>query len=405
MRIALRNIIKHRWTSALMFVIFVLISAALYWTTGIANAVQKIEYHMYRDSDGDATLYLWGNWWGFYEGGKILKALGGLKMENVVLERSAWGSYVDNDRISAQGNVFELTPENRARAKDWYYLSSGRLPEAPGEAAVPEARYRGFIKTGDEIYLSVYTPKDRVLNTLPFKVVGVLKMEPIKGFDSILVTKEDMDSLLDSKDIYNTVTIYDYFRQESLGKPAMENSLNALVSNVYINLHMNNIMTDSHPWCFDIVDFINMNKSFVTIFQGINILAVLLLFPIAGAVIAITIRMLAIKRTAEFATYMALGFRNFKIIRNFVLEVIILAVAGYAAGIFIGAVSAGILQNMRVYLVFQDYMHGPIMLMHTVWDFLYILVFILVLTAVWSVPVIRSIISKAPARVMREQSF
>ena len=111
MRIALRNIIKHRWTSALMFVIFVLISAALYWTTGIANAVQKIEYHMYRDSDGDATLYLWGNWWGFYEGGKILKALGGLKMENVVLERSAWGSYVDNDRTSAQGNVFELTPK------------------------------------------------------------------------------------------------------------------------------------------------------------------------------------------------------------------------------------------------------------------------------------------------------
>ncbi len=405
MKIAIRNIIKHKWTSALMLVIFVLISGALFWTTGISNSVKRIEYHMYRDSDGDATIYLWGGFWGFYPGDRIKKALEPYKLEKTVLERCAWGSYIDNDKISAQANVFELTPENRIRSKAWYYLISGRLPETSGEAAVPEARYRGIIKTGDEIYLSVYTPKDRVLNTLPFKVVGILKMEPLKGFDSILVTKGDMDTLLDSTNIYNTVTIYNNFPEDGFGKPGIEKNLNLLVSNIYINLHINDIMTDNNPWVFDLVDFINKNKSFVAIFQGINILAVILIFPIAGAVIAITIRMLAIKRTAELATYMALGFRNFKIVRNFILEVLILALAGYLIGVFIGALSGSIIENMRIYLVFQDYMNGPVMFIHSFWDFLYILLFILLLTAVWSIPVINRIVSKAPARVFREQSY
>lgn len=404
MKIAIRNILKHKWTSSLMLIVFVLISTALFWTTGISNSVKRIEYHMYRDSDGDATIYLWGGYWGFYSGDDIRKALEPYKLEKIVLERSAWGSYIDNEKLSTQSAVFELTPDNRIRSKDWFYLTSGRLPESSDEAAVPEARYRGMIKTGDEIYLSVYTPKGRILNTLPFKVVGILKMEPIKGFGAILVTKDAMDILLDSKDIYNTITIYNNFPEDGFGKRETENSLNLLVSNVYTALHANNIKTD-RAWTFDIVDFINKNKSFVTIFQGINILAILMIFPIAGAVIAITIRMLAIKRTSEFATYMALGFRNMKIIRNFVMEVLILAVAGYILGVFIGALSGRIMEYMKVYLVFQDYMNGPVMLLHTIWDYLYILLFILLLTAVWSVPVINRIVSKAPARVFREQSF
>ncbi len=87
------------------------------------------------------------------------------------------------------------------------------------------------------------------------------------------------------------------------------------------------------------------------------------------------------------------------------LVVLILALAGYLIGVFIGALSGSIIENMRIYLVFQDYMNGPVMFIHSFWDFLYILLFILLLTAVWSIPVINRIVSKAPARVFREQSY
>jgi ABC-type antimicrobial peptide transport system permease subunit len=382
-----------------MLVVFTLVAAALFWTTGIAHAIKQIEYHMYRDSNGDSTIYL-GD---YYSKGKIEKAMESYKLEKVVLERLARG-FVDGDKISDTAMIFEITHENRQRSKQWFYFSSGRLPEHQGEIAIPEMRYRNTINLEDVIYLSVYTPQGHVLNTLPFKVVGIMKMAPMKGLGAFLIKKEEMDVLLNSSDIYNTITVYNNFSEDGFGKADVESSLDRLISNIYDKLHENGIAT-GEPWCFDIVDFINRNRSFVSIFNGINMLASLLIFPIAGAVIAISIRMLAIRRTVEFATYMALGYRNFKIVRNFVMEVFILALLGYFLGITIGALSGIVIEYIRVYLVFQDYMNGPVMLRHNLLDYLYILSFILLLTAAWSVPVTNRIVSKAPIRILREQAY
>jgi ABC-type lipoprotein release transport system permease subunit len=378
-----------------MLVLFTLTTVALFWSMGISRSISLIQYHMFRDSKGDITFYLNK----FHQKSSLDEVFKPYQLEKVVYERQISG-FVDNEKISDSANIFELTPENRVRLKKWFYLSEGRLPSAADEVVVPEIIYRKTIKVGDALYLSAYTPREKILNTLHYRVVGIMKMAGLKGMSSFLITEDSMNQLINDSNSYNAVTIYDFVTENRLMEQEMKNKIESLATNILKDFKKKEFQ--SH-WQESIIMFKSNNKFIDQIFSGINILAILLFFPLIGAILAVTIRMLAIKRTGEFATYIALGFRSFKIIKYFVWEIIMIALAGYGLGIILGILSKIIVEYNRIYINFSNFVSGPIMIHLYFIDYFYILLFMLALIIVWTVPIIKGIVSRVPARILRGQ--
>jgi hypothetical protein len=377
--IAARNALKHRRLSLVLLVVFMFTGAALYWSIGFGNAVERLVSDAYFDSYGDFALLTEP-----FDTAGVRSLVEDPAFASVEFERELRGMYVTPKRSDIAA-IVELTPGNELRLGRWLKPVAGRLPRGPEEVMVPEVFLEGAFAIGDKIYL-VTTTKDRIINTIRYTVVGICKSVSVKGFPTaFLISQESMESLYDAAGVANLVTVR--------MKPERRAETKAFYEGVGAKLEKAGIAVRS-SWT--LAEQLSRFTLYTGILTSLKNLILVILFPFTGSITAVIVWFNSYKRRQEIWTYVALGLRDAGIYAVFSLEYYLVAAMGLATGIILGAAGSLLTFRLNIWIQFSYTFISPVVTAFGCGDLAFVLAFSFAMLTVWIYPPLSRIVGQRP---------
>jgi ABC-type lipoprotein release transport system permease subunit len=381
LKIAAQNIMKHRFSTIILLVIFATATFVLFWSFGFCNFVIAVIDDFSRDSYGDIAFLI-----DYVEADKARKLLQFPEIEKVVCEREVTALF-DNPANSTLSMLVELTPENKGRLYRYIRPVAGRLPERPDEIMITDFKQKGVYRIGDRLFATVTTP-DKVINALEYQVVGVSKTTAFKAFGyGFMVTRESMDLLLNSSRQINLV--YLFLKKEYQTKPQIESLRKKIVGCFSVN----------HIPVKDSWTTLERNEKmsiFSLTVQGVRLIALCIMFPLIGAVIAAAVWIYSFKRRKEIWTYVSLGMKDQKIMETITFEYWIITAIGVILGIALGYASSWLADAANIWLTFSYTVTSPLRAQFGITEALVVSLFLFATVFLWIQIPLRKIIKAVP---------
>lgn len=373
LRIVYRNAWRHKMTSLVLLVVFILAAFVLFWVFGWGRAMVDSLKDYLRSCYGDIDYQT-----GFFNREEVEASLSDLGLNEVTIEANIY-AMLDSVKISDVINLRELSPGFAERAERFLRPVTGRMPEQINEIIIPEIFHQGTFALGDTLYLSTCTP-DGVLNTLPYVIVG-------KSMNTFaLITSESMDLLLNSKQRnFLTVQISPQLspREQVL---STKQKITALLGEQGIKINKDKTIYDE----LDRLDYL------VTMLPGLKGLIMVVLFPVVGSVVAAILWISSVKRRKEIWTYLALGCRDRTVIALITMELWLVSGAGAILGLMLSLLSAWMVEKLNIWLSFGYTFSLPLWAKYSLLDFTIICLFILLSVSIWLWLPVKRVINDKP---------
>lgn len=372
-RIAYRNAWRHRMTSLVLLVVFLLTTFVLFWVFSWGTAMADSLKDYIRCCYGD--IYYNVN---YISEGDLPSSIFELDVKRITTEKNIF-AMLDSPKISDVINVRELSSNFLEAAERYIRPVQGRLPERNDEILIPELFHSGIFEIGDTLYLSTYTP-EQVLNALRYTIVG-------KHMNQYaLVTSESMKLLLNTEQ--NNFLVVHIGSGLCIKERVLETDHQVRTVLADSNIKLNKSKT--------VYDELERLDYLVKLLPGLKGLIMMVLFPVIGAVIAAIVWIYSIKRRKEIWTYLALGLKDRQIVSLVTLELSIVACFGIALGMALGFFSAQIIDKLNVWLSFGYTFSLPLWAKYGFLDIFAIIVFVLISVAVWILPPLLKVIRDKP---------
>lgn len=372
-RIAYRNAWRHRMTSLVLLVVFLLTTFVLFWVFSWGTAMADSLKDYIRCCYGD--IYYNVN---YISEGDLPSSIFELDVKRITTEKNIF-AMLDSPKISDVINVRELSSNFLEAAERYIRPVQGRLPERNDEILIPELFHSGILEIGDTLYLSTYTP-EQVLNALRYTIVG-------KHMNQYaLVTSESMKLLLNTEQ--NNFLVIHISSGLCIKERVLETDHQVRTVLADSNIKLNKSKT--------VYDELERLDYLVKLLPGLKGLIMVVLFPVIGAVIAAIVWIYSIKRRKEIWTYLALGLKDRQIVSLVTLELSIVACFGIALGMALGFISAQIIDKLNVWLSFGYTFSLPLWAKYGFSDIFVIIVFVLISVAVWILPPLLKVIRDKP---------
>ncbi len=374
LKIVFQNLLKHRWLSLVLLIIFTSVAFIIYWIFGFSNYFGSYIYKSTRSWSGDAYASI-----AFTDTDKIASYVSNIKAKNIYFTRNIY-VMVDSPKQSGMIWLNEFTSNIKDWRMDYYRPASGRLPVKPDEIMLSDYDFKKTLKVGDTLYLTTTTP-ERVINAIKYTVVGINKS------GGNLITQEGMDQLLNSKSVNRVIGFIDK-------NMASKHDASKLGHDLYYYLYSRCYVQVNYTT--DIYWLTGPYQTMIDVFTIVKTFLIVLLMPLIGIVIAVIVYMYAFKRRKEIWTYVALGMRDLRIHNLIVLEYIIASIFGTLIGIGLGFLTDFLSKTGNIYLDLGDLMYMPLRSEISLLDVMIIIVFILLTIYIASYKPIKTIMKQKP---------
>lgn len=384
-KIAAGNALRHRLSSAILVLVFTIGVFVTIWAFGFGSAVSEFLINILRDSYGDIILVT-----DYQEETTVRDLLKSLQVKKILLEREIF-CMLDSSKKSSVVTITELTEENRVRMKEYFRPITGTIPDKEDEILVPELIWGNLYQVGDSIFITTSTA-DGVVNALKYRIVGFNKISGIKGMATsglgcMMVTRESMNTLLNTTTRHNLIYIYadEELRSREFLEPIHEKA-KALLEQGGVKIKKSwTIHKELDRW-----------QALMKLLPVLYFLVLIIVFPVVGSVVLAVIWLYSFKRRKEIWTYIALGMRNGAVYRVMAMEYIILCVVGTATGIGLAFASFKVVMINNVWLRFGYLLSTPLIAKVDAADVALVAVFMLASVVLWSLPPLRRIINAPP---------
>lgn len=373
-KIAFKNLLRHKFSSLVLVVVFLLATLALFWVFGWGNAMAQVVIDYIYGFSGDISYAT--NYFRQEEMGDVVAQPG---IKTVSFEATVT-CMLESPKKSEVITLKEMTPDNLRRLSSFIQPVAGRFPEEVDEILIPAIYQAGRFELGDRFYISTVTP-GRVMNTLQYRVVGINKSP------YAYVTSESMDLLLNSEEYRNFL----HLTVEDKAKTRDEiDKLKMSIDNI---LEGKELQINSSTTVFQEMDRLGY---LVELLPALKILMMIILFPLVGAVVAAIVWVHTHKRRKEIWTYLCLGWKDRKVISIITYELVFDALSGIALGLFLGYLSKIVVEKSNIWLEFGYTFAFPLRANLGLSDIFLIILFIFISLLVWLRPPIRKVIASKP---------
>ncbi len=359
-KIALKNAVKHKWSSIVILSVFAVSSFVIYWAFGFSNtftetiseSAMKINGHLSYQTDYISKE----------KSEEIFKMEG---IEKVVLERRVGVASVSK-KESGMLMICEMSDKYRETVGK-IKLDFGEMPEKTDEILISNEYDDTKLRPGDYIYVTAFTP-DKVVNAAKYKVSGVGKIGPYS-----MISKESMNILVNSDSYFNTSIIY-------LSGKINEETVKNKEKEIKTILEKNGIKIEESRNYFKTM---RENEAILLSFKALKIILLAVMFPLTGAILGALLWIHSFKRRKELWTYSAMGFKDSQIIKLLLTEYLCITLIGTLIGITGGAVSSVISERVNGMLSFTYIMNMLIKAKIGAGDIVFIVMFMLLNIIFW----------------------
>jgi ABC-type lipoprotein release transport system permease subunit len=380
-KIALKNIKLHRWSSLIVILIFLFASFILYWSFGYSNMISGIIESSNKDSYGDITFFT-----EYTDIEKVKTILSRYPIKEFNHEKEI-RTIIENPKKSDMAIVVELNNTNMPRLQNYIRPIAGRLPEKDNEIAVSEFFKKGVYQLGDKLFLTTSTA-DKIINAKEYTVVGISKSSAFKAVgNAFMINATSMNDLVQSESKANL--FYVYLQDANRSRKEVE----SLFSQMKKDLQTEGIAINESFMIYERQDKLAV---FTNLFAGTKALMIIFIFPLAGAIIAAIVWMFAHRRRKELWTYLALGMKDNKIITLMGAETFFLSLGGSLAGIALGRFSSFLCEKANLWVDFSYSMVTPLKAVIRGYDIAVILAFLVLGSLIWALPPLKKIIYARP---------
>ncbi len=362
-KLALRNALKHIWSSLVLMAIAALAVFALFWIFGFSNTFTATV----------AERELFHNGHLSYQTDYISADM----MNDIIVKRNpeAVEKAVGQRRIIAisaskkESGLISITDINRRNADEYkkYRLDSGRFPEADDEIALSIEHKDSKLSVGDSIFITTFT-FNKIVNTIKYKIVGKGRMGEFG-----LITESSMDMLVNSKNHYNSIIVY--VRGEITAD--MLASLDSSIKKAFAE---SSVKVDHST---NYISRMKESEILSATFRALKIIVLIILFPLVGAVLGAIVWVHSYKRRGELWTYSSMGFKDRQIYKIATLEYLIISFAGFIFGIFFGFATSYISEAVNGMLVFSYVIEMLLVARICAGDLLFIFAFVVLNVVFW----------------------
>jgi ABC-type lipoprotein release transport system permease subunit len=379
--LAWKNVLRHKWTSLVLVLIFGVASFVLFWIFGFSNLVGNYLFSINYDSYGDVAFFT-----DFFDRQEVDTLLRPLELPKVVCEREV-RVVIENPQKSDMAVLVEITPENLGRIEKYIRPVAGRLPERPDEIVISEFIQQGIYHVGDRMFVTAST-HEKVLNTISYRVVGISKSSAGKSGlgTGYLITKESMDQLVDTNQKCNVLYAF-------LPPRRSEAQIDQVFGKIKTLLQSKGILVRD---AWTITKKLDQLQSFATVASGVRFIFLGLIFPLIGAVVAAFVWMHAFRRRREIWTYLAMGMSNRRVTAMLVGENWLLALVGIGLGLGTGFATSSYAEAKNSWIQFSYTFVSPFRADNGWSDVTIISVFILASVVIWMMPPLRKIMRATP---------
>lgn len=372
-KIAIGNVIKHKWSSMVILAVFAVSAFVIYWAFGFSNTFTTTMSEEALKSNGHLAYQI--DYINKETGNELFKIDG---VSEIVLERRV-GVAFTSKKESGMLIIGEITSKYKDTMKN-IKLDKGRLPENDDEIVISNQYDETKLELGDSIYVTAFTP-DKVVNAVKFKIVGVGK---IGAYSMIQPTA--MNTMINTNEYFNTAVIY-------LSGEINEKAVEAADLKIKQNIKKKSIKIEESRNYFRTM---RENEAIMISFEAMKIILLTVMFPLTGAILGALIWIHSYKRRKELWTYVAMGYKDRQIMKIVRLEYMIIAFGGTLAGIGAGALSSLISQNVNGTLSFTYIMNMLMVAKIGILDIVFIVLFMAGNTVFWMRFPINRIIKAKP---------
>lgn len=319
-RLAFRNVIKHKWSSLVLAMVFALTTFMVFWIFGFSNNYINDVSENEKYANGDIAIFT-ENYITKEKASEIVKSS---EVKSAVFERRV-SALAASRKYSGMLMIDEISDRNIDKLKK-VKLDKGRMPEKDDEIVISTEFDEITLDIGDTIYVNTFTP-DKVANSVKYKIVGYGKIGEGSGS---FITKNAMNILLNSTNYVNTLVVYGKDKATTDEIEKLEKTLREKVESSGIKVEKTT----------NFARRMKENEAIMMLFKATKILMMIVMFPMIGAVLGALVWIHAFKRRKEIWTYVSLGFKDGAVFRLYITEYMITASAGFAAGIAGGYISS-----------------------------------------------------------------
>ncbi|MBP8082114.1 MAG: FtsX-like permease family protein [Spirochaetes bacterium] len=375
LKLAFRNVLKHKWSSAVMMIIVAVAVFAMFWIFGFSNTFSSTVEEKELFQNGHLSYQT------AFLSSETLDELIIQKYPDTVSEAIGQRKIMCISASEKESGPVSVTDLNSRNAGEYakYKLDSGRMPESDDEILISIEHSNSKLEVGDSIYITAFT-FDKIVNTMKYKVVGRGRIG-----EHCVITESSMTTLINSPDYFNNIIVY-------VKGDVTSQRISSLDASIKTDLTGRGIKID-HSTNF--IERMKESEVLSTVFNVLKIIVMIILFPLIGSVLGAIVWIHSYRRRGEIWTCSALGFNDRSVRANAVTEYIIIAVLGIIAGISAGFLTSMISEKMNGMIVFSYVMEMLLVAEIKFWDILVISVFILANMIFWiRIPVNKILKSK-----------
>lgn len=373
LKIAIGNLLKHKLSTLVLIIIFMVSTFVIYWIFGFSNSFSSSVQEESRVQIGDISFTT-----DFQRKDKVNEIIKDMNFYKIDFE-SSLSAIMNAEKENSMYRFDELSKDRLEYLKK-VKLTDGRLPENPYEIVISDFHEKPDVKVGEMVFLSTFTP-DKVINTVKYTISGIGSV----GHHN-LITTDGIKIILDSDLYANKIKVY---INEELTE---QKELEAIQEKLRKKFEENGIKIEEK---INIYQELESQKFMILIFSGVKIVLLSILFPLIGTVIAALVWIHAYKRRKELWTYVAIGFKDKKILNMIILEYLLIAVIGVSLGILLGGITSFIAENTGKRLSIGFIMSLLLVAKIGLLDILMIVVFYILNIFIWArIPLLKIIKEK-----------
>ena len=167
LKLALRNVLKHKWSSAVMLFIVTVSVFAMFWIFGFSNTFSSTVEEKELFENGHLSYQT------SFMSSETMDKIIIRKYPDIVSEIVGQRKIMcisASEKESGPISVTDLNSRNNGEYAK-YKLESGRMPERDDEILISIEHSNSKLQVGDTIYITTFT-YDKIVNTMKYKVVG-----------------------------------------------------------------------------------------------------------------------------------------------------------------------------------------------------------------------------------------
>ncbi|HQQ23403.1 MAG TPA: hypothetical protein PLH15_06150 [Spirochaetota bacterium] len=375
LKLALRNVFKHKWSSAVMLIIVTVAVFAMFWIFGFSNTFSSTVEEKELFENGHLSYQT------AFMSSEMIDEMIIRKYPDTVSEVVGQRKLMcisASEKESGPISVADLNPRNKGEYAK-YKLESGRMPESDNEILISIEHSNSKLQVGDSIYITTFT-YDKIVNTMKYKVVGRGRIG-----EHCIITESSMTTLVNSREHFNKIILY-------IKGEVTSEKLSLLNTSIKSDFAATGIKID-HSTNF--IDRMKESEILNMIFYVLKIIVMIILFPLIGSVLGAIVWVHSYRRRGEIWTCSSLGFSDRSVRMNAVAEYAIIAALGIFAGISLGFMSSMISEKMNGMIIFSYVMEMLLVAEIKFWDIIIISIFIMANMIFWiRIPVNRILKSK-----------